>query len=265
MTLTQNLRFVGLLIKMKLSRMMAFRLSFFGAFFADGTLFVIQILTFAVIYGQVDTIGGWGRGQMLIFIGTFAMIDGLNMFIFFFGLGGIATRISDGTLDYYLTKPGNILLRLTFEDVNLGSAPLLLLSGGIIAWGVSALNIHVTPLLLCGYTAMLLLMTLLYYDMELILRTISFFVITAASIGQMEGDMLLLNFKIPGIIYKGFFKVLFCFVLPYGIMATIPTQVLSRSYTLPGVLTGIVIVIVFTAFALWFWRFGLRNYKSASS
>jgi len=265
MTLQQNLRFLGLLIKMKLSRMMAFRLGFFGAFFADGTLFVVQLLTFAVIYSQVDSIGDWGRGQMLIFIGTFSMINGLNMFIYFFGVSGISWKIREGALDHYVTKPGNTLLRLTFEEVNLGSAPLLLLSGGIIAWGVSVQNIQVTPMLLFGYSGMVLLMTLLYYDMELILRTITFFVISATPIDQLEGDMIMLNFKVPGVIYKGFFKVLFYYVLPYGIMATIPTQVLSRSYTLSGVLTGIAIVIAFTAFALWFWRFGLRHYKSASS
>ena len=265
MTLLQNLRFLGLLIKMKLSRQMAFRLGFFGAFFADGTLFIVHLLTFAVIYGQVDSIGDWGRGQMLIFIGTFSMINGLNMFLYFFGVSGISWKIREGALDHYITKPGNTLLRLTFEEVNLGSAPLLLLSGGIIAYGVSAQNIHVTPLLVLGYSGMLLLMALLYYDMELILRTITFFVISATSIDQLEGGMLELNFKIPGVIYKGFFKVLFYYVLPYGIMATIPTQVLSRSYSLSGVLTGIATVIIFTAFALWFWRFGLRHYKSASS
>ena len=265
MTLKRNLKFIGLLVKMKLVRTMAFRFSFFGAFFADGTLFVIQLLTFAVIYGQVDTIGDWGRGQMLIFIGTFSMINGLNMVIYFFGVVGIPWKIREGALDLYITKPGNPLLRLTFEEVNLGSAPLLLLSGGIVAWGVSVEGIQVTPPLLLGYCGMTLLMTLLYYDMEIILRTIPFFVISATSIERLEGDMLMLNFKIPGIIYKGFFKILFYFALPYGIMATVPTQVLSNALTLPGLIHALCVTAVFTSFALWFWRFGLKRYKSASS
>jgi len=265
MTIKQNLRFIGMLVKMKLTRMMAFRFSFFGAFFADGMLFMVQLLTFSMIYGQVDSIGGWSRGQMLIFIGTFSMINGLNMVIYFFGVVGMPWKIREGTLDLYITKPGNTLLRLTFEEMNLGSAPLLLLSGGIIAWGVSMEGVQVTLWLALGYSAMVLLMTLLYYDMEIILRTIPFFVISATSIERLEGDMLMLNFKIPGVIYKGFFKILFYFVAPYGIMATIPTQILSRTYTGFGLLTGVGIAVLFTAFALWFWRFGLRHYKSASS
>jgi ABC-2 type transport system permease protein len=265
MTLRRNLRFIRLLVQMKLARMMAFRFSFFGAFFADGTLFATQVLVFSVIYGQVDSIGGWTRGQMLIFIGTFSMLNGINMVVYFFGLSSVSQKIREGTLDLYITKPGNTLLRLSFEAVNLGSAPLLPLSGAIIAWGVSIEGIIVTPALFLAYSGMVLLMDLLYYDMEVILRTITFFVISAPSIERLEGDMLMLNFQVPGVIFKGFFKVLFYYIMPYGIMATVPTELLSGAYTVPGLLWGIAASIIFTAFTLWFWKLGLRHYKSASS
>ncbi|NLO84433.1 MAG: ABC transporter permease [Clostridiales bacterium] len=261
----KNLRFIWLLLKLKISHLMVFRFSFFGAFFADGVLFLVQLLTFSIIYGQVDTIGNWNRGQMLIFIGTFSMINGLNMMIYFFGLLSIPQKIREGGLDLYITKPGNTLLRLTFESINLGSAPLILLSGGIIAYGVSMLHTVVTLPLVLGYAVMVLLMTLLYYDMELILRTLPFFVLSDNAINRLEGEMLDLNFKIPGVLFKGGFKVIFYFVLPYGIMATVPTQLLSGVLTPLGLVHALGVVVVFTAFALWFWKFGLRHYKSASS
>ena len=261
----RNLKFILLLIKLKLSRMMVFRISFFGAFLADGTLFIIQLLTFQFIYGQVDSIGGWGRGQMLIFIGTFSMVNALNMIIYFFGVIEIPRKIREGTLDLYLTKPVNALLRLTFENVNPGSTPLLLLSGGIIAYGVSAANIHVTFPLVLGYAVLTLLMTLLWYDMEVILRTMPFFFIGTAAIDHLEGNLIELNFKVPGIIYRGIFKIIFYFIFPYGIMATIPTQALTKTLTPAGLFQALGVVVFFTVFTFWFWRLGLRHYKSASS
>ncbi|MDR3121274.1 MAG: ABC transporter permease, partial [Clostridiales bacterium] len=215
-------RFLLLLIRLRLSHMMVFRLSFFGAFFADGTLFAVQLLTFGVIYGQIDGIGGWRRGQMLIFIGTFSMINAINMLVYFFGIVDIPRKIREGGLDLYLTKPGSALLRLTFESVNPGSAPLLLLSGLIIAAGAAAEGVRLTAPLALAYTGLVLLMTLLWYDMELILRTIPFFVISATAVDRLEGDMINLNFKIPGVIYEGAWRVLFCYALPYGVMATAP-------------------------------------------
>ncbi len=67
MNLWRNLRFIGMLVQLKLSHMMVFRVSFFGAFLADGMLFIVQLLAFHVIYSQVDTIGDWSRGRHAYF------------------------------------------------------------------------------------------------------------------------------------------------------------------------------------------------------
>ena len=261
----RNLRFIWLLTKLKIMRTMVFRLSFFGAFFADGMLFVIQILTFHFIFGHVDNIGGWGRGEMLIFIGTFSMINGLNMVIYFFGVITIPEKIRTGDLDLYLTKPISPLLRITFENVTLGSAPLLLFSGVIIAYGIAEAGVQLTPGLLAGYIVLVLLMTLLYYNMEVILRTFPFFFIGTGALDNLEGPLIELNFKVPGVIYEGVFKIIFFFILPYGIMATVPTQALTGTLTPLWLVQALGVVAVFTGFTAWFWRFGLRHYKSASS
>lgn len=261
----KNLRFILLLIRFKFTRMMAFRFSFWGAFFADGSLFLIQLLTFETIYSQVDSIGGWDRGQMIIFVGTFSIINALNMLIYFFGVVDIPGKIRRGDLDQYLTKPINPLLRLTFESVNIGSVPLVIMSILIVCYGVSVLGIQVSFALGLGYTAFVLLMTLLWYDMELILRTIPFLVTSANGIMRLEDLMLEFNFKVPGVLYKGVFKFIFYFILPYGIMSTVPTQFITHNIDMISICISILTVIVFTVFALWFWKFGLKNYKSASS
>ena len=263
--MTKNLRFILLLIKYKFAGMMAFRFSFWGAFFADGVLFLIQLLTFETIYSQVDSIGGWGRGQMIIFVGTFSIINALNMLIYFFGVVDIPGKIRRGDLDQYLTKPINPLLRLTFENVNVGSIPLVIMSVLIVCYGVSVSEIQVSFLTGVGYTTLVLLMTLLWYDMELLIRTIPFLVISANGIQQLEEVMIELNFKVPGVLYEGVFKLIFYFILPYGIMSTIPTQFITNSIGGLGLCISVLTVVVFTAFTLWFWRFGLKHYKSAGS
>ena len=261
----RNLRFILLLIKLKISRMMMWKLSFFGASFADGVLFLVQLLTFQVIYSQVDAIGDWNRGQMIIFVGTFSMINALNMLIYFFGVLDIPGKIKRGDLDQYLTKPVDPLLRLTFENVNPGSFPLVILSVLIIVYGVQTAGIDVSFQLCLAYSAFVLLMTLLWYDMEIILRTIPFLVISANGIDHLEGTFMELNFRVPGILFKKVFKVIFYFLLPYGIMSTVPTQLLTGSLSAPGLVQALCVVVFFTFFALWFWKLGLRHYMSASS
>jgi ABC-2 type transport system permease protein len=245
--------------------MMMYRVDFFAAFVNDGFLFLVQLLAFQAIFSQIDSLGGWSRGQMVIFVGTFSMINALNMLIYFFGVVDIPGKIRRGDLDQYLTKPVDPLLRLTFENINVGSIPLVIMSVLIVCYGVSLAGVEVSFSLGLGYAVLVLLMTLLWYDMELILRTIPFLVISTNGIMHLEDQMLELNFKVPGVLYKGIFKILFYFLLPYGIMSTVPTQFLTRSISLSGVILAVFTAAAFTAFALWFWRFGLRHYKSPSS
>lgn len=124
----KNIRVVKELIKLRFHNLMMFRLGFFGPFFVDGSLFVVQLLVFQAIYANVGSIGTWEKGEMMIFIGSFSLINALNMIIFFFGVNSISYKIKNGDIDLYLTKPVSPLLRLTFEQVNPGSIPLLILS-----------------------------------------------------------------------------------------------------------------------------------------
>jgi ABC-2 type transport system permease protein len=137
------------------------------------------------------------------------------------------------------------------------------LSGLIIAYGISVEGVTVTVPLILLYTVLVLLMTLLWYDMEVILRTIPFFVISANGIMELESHLIELNFKVPGVLYKGAWRAVFYFVLPYGIMSTVPTQLISGMLGARALAQALCVAAAFTWFALWFWRFGLRRYKSA--
>ncbi|KNY29426.1 ABC transporter permease [Pseudobacteroides cellulosolvens] len=265
MTLKRQLKIIYMLLKMKLSKNMAFRFSFFGVFFVDGSLFLIQLLMFSAIYSQTETIGGWGKSQMLLFIGTFSLINALNMAIYFFGVLSIPWKIKSGELDLYITKPINPLLHLSFESIDLGSVPLVFASIGIIIYAVSGMDIPLTLLTVIGYTFLVLVMLLLYYDMMVILRTLSFFFIQASSIERLEGEVITLCMKIPGTLFKGAFKLIFYLILPYGIMATVPSEFFAGTLSPLGFVYSVGIAGFFTVFTIVFWKIGLRNYKSTSS
>jgi len=264
-SIKQNWQLIKTLWRMRLSHLMVFRLSFFGATFVDGTLFLVQLLMFQAMYSWVDTIGTFSRGQMFIFVGTFSLINALNMVIYFFGTLGIASKIRDGSLDHYLTKPMSPLLRLTFENLNPGSLPLIVLSAVIIGYGVEVSGVHVNALTVLLYLLMVALMTLLWYDCMVVLRTLPFFFISTSAVDEIEGNLIDGCFRVPGMLFTGVWKVVFWFVLPYGVMATVPTQLLTGVLTLGGAAYAVGLTVVFTAFTMWFWKFGLRHYKSASS
>lgn len=261
----KNFRVIKELVKLRFQNLLLFRLGFFGPFFVDGSLFLIQLLVFEAVYRNVDRIGSWGKGEMIIFIGTFSLINAINMIVYFFGVNGISNKIKDGDIDLYLTKPVSPLLRLTFENVNPGSIPLLLLSICIISYGVKTGNMKPQAGDIAGFIICTALMAVLWYEMEVIIRSLSFFVVSTASITKLEEVGIDLCMKVPGIAMKGFFKLIFYCILPYGIMATFPTMCLigRASITLWAWSAGS--VLLFGLLLAVLWKNGIRRYNSVSS
>ena len=111
---------------------------------------------------------------------------------------------------------------------------------------------------------MVLMMTILYYDMEVLIRCFAFFVFSVNNLVKIEDTAIELCLKIPGIAFYGIYKIIFYCILPYGIIATLPTQMLISALSLKGVLFGMTIVCIFTFLALSFWNYGVHKYESAS-
>lgn len=250
------LRFHGLTV---------FRLDFFSPFFVDGSLFVIQLLTFGTVYAHVDTIGDWGRGEMILYIGTFSLLNAINMTLYFFGVNGIPYKVRSGELDLYLSKPISPLFRLTFENISPGSLPLILMSLCVIGYGLSLLNVRLTPGIVAGYIFWILLMAVLYYEIEVIIRSFSLYVLSMARMEQLEDAGINLCMKLPGIAFHGIYKVIFYLILPYGIMATFPVQSILREMSWQMAAYGTGVTALFSVITAAMWRRGLKHYNSASS
>ncbi len=263
--LKKNLRVLREMLYLRFHGIAVFRMDFFGPFFVDGSLFVIQLLAFGVIYSNIDTIGGWHQGEMILYIGTFSLLNAVNMTLYFFGVNGIPDKVRSGELDLYLTKPVSPLFRLSFENISPGSVPLMIMSICIIAYGAAMSKVQVTALRVLEYLFWLLLMGILYYDMEVIIRSVSLYVVSMARMEQLENAGINLCMKLPGIAFYGVYKFIFYLLLPYGIMATLPVQSMIGDMDYKLAMYGILVVVLFSAGACLMWKKGLKRYNSASS
>lgn len=261
----KNMRVLRELFYLRFHGIAVFRLDFFAPFFVDGSLFLIQLLAFGVVYSNVETIGSWGKGEMILYIGTFSLLNAVNMTIYFFGVIRIPHKIRSGELDLYLSKPVSPLFRLTFENISPGSIPLILMSVCIIAYGASELESELTFARLAACLFWIALMEILYYEMEVMIRSISLYTVSMARMEQLEEAGIDLCMKLPGIAFYGVYKVIFYLLLPYGIMATLPVQSMIGEMTPQTAAYGIGVVSLFSAITCAMWKCGLKHYNSASS
>ena len=261
----KNMRVLREMIVLRFHGLMVFRMDFFSPFFIDGSLFVIQLLAFGAVYSNVDTIGSWGRGEMILYIGTFSLLNAINMTIYFFGVNGIPYKVKSGELDLYLSKPVSPLFRLTFENISPGSIPLILMSICIILYGLNVSAVKVSGAQVMAFLFWILIMAVLYYEVEVIIRSVSLFIVSMARLEQLEEAGLDLCMKLPGIALYGVYKVMFYLILPYGIMATLPVQSTIGEMDLKAAAYGIFVVVLFSVITCTVWKQGLKRYNSASS
>jgi ABC-2 type transport system permease protein len=253
------------LLKLRLSREMIYSFNFFAALFVDGVLFVIQMLAFTTIFSQVDSVNGWSKFHVIIFIGTFTILDGIYMATYFFGVISLGDKIRNGELDIYITKPVNTLFLISFENMNIGSILISILGAIMVGYGALNLGIEITFIKILGYVFLLFIMYLLMYNLMVILRCCAFWFIKADNIYKLENELVNFCFKVPGIMYKGISKIIFYFILPYGLIATIPTEFLTGTMTVNGWIIAIGVCCIFSLLTWFLWKKGLGRYSSASS
>lgn len=263
--LRRSLHLIGAMLKIRLGSRMMYRASFLTAFFVDITVFATQLAVFTTLFLSVDSVNGWSREQMVFFVGTFTIIDGLEMCLFFFGVLSIPDKIRDGKLDLYLAKPANPLLLISFESIDPGAGFIALPGIAMVAWATIRMHVPVTPGRLLGYLFLLALMLVLLYDLLVLLRTVSFWVVQVGALGELENELVNFTFRIPGIVFKGAAKLVFYILLPYSLIATIPTQFFTGLLTGGEWLTTLAVTVVFTVLTQWVWKRGLKRYGSTGS
>ena len=261
----KKLRILWRLLRCRVSRQMMYRASFWTAFFVDLSVFLVQMLTFMVIFGQIESIGGWSMGHMLIFLGTFTMLDGLYMSTYFFGVIGIPEKIRSGALDLYLTKPVNGLFLLSVESIDLGSILLTVPGLIMVAWGVRDLGITLTLGHVLGYALLFSMMFLLMYCMMVVLRVPAFWFVRTNAFTELENALVEFSFRVPGVVFRGAWKVLLYAILPYGLMATLPTQFLTGGMRWELWLVAGGVLAAFWLIMMLLWQSGVKRYGSASS
>lgn len=261
----RHLRLMKMFFSFRLSNQMIYRASFWTAVFVDVSLFLIQLAVFSVLFLNVDSINGWNRYQMVFFVGTFTIIDGLDMFLYFFGVISIPMKIREGKLDIYLTKPVNTLFWLTFENMDIGSVFICIPGIIMVITAAMKLGIRLTLTKILGYILLLLLMMMLLYSLMLIIRSMAFFFIKINALNELEDELIGFSFRIPGVVFRGIAKFILYVLLPYALIATIPTQFFTDSLSGGMWLLVLVVVIAFTLLAQWVWHMGLKHYGSASS
>lgn len=222
------------------------------------------VLFFAFLFylvTGVKSLSGYSVDQTIFFFITFNIIDVMSQFLFR-EVYRFRSYIVSGDFDHILVKPMNPLFRVLFggaDFVDLITIPPLL----YIAYTIGS-KILVSPVALFYYLLLIIsgiLISAAFYIVVLSLAIITFEIDHSVMIFR---DLTKLG-SIPIDVYKEPLRFVLTYIIPVGVMISVPAKVFMGFTSFSGSLASFLVAGVGLYLSLRFWDIALKKYSSASS
>lgn len=243
---------------------MIYRANFAIAVGMDLFFMGVNVVFFAILYANVETIGGWTLHQTLVLVGSVGVVREIAYLTFRQGFLELGDCVRTGRFDAMLTAPIAANAHLAFRHVSLteslGEGLMGLL---LVGYGFVHLE-NATWTSIPFYLVMLVNSLALYYAFSLMINSAVFWLVKSQELNTIVYHFMD-TARYPRDIYRGLGKAFFTFIIPSSLLATVPASILTGKADGALIALSLGITAALLALALNIWNWSLRHYSSASS
>jgi ABC-2 type transport system permease protein len=260
------LRLIGSFARASIQNELAYRANFFISLLHALLNLGTGMLGLVVLFEQVETVRGWDFAGTLALLGVYLTLSALRgLFIgpSLEALVGMDGEVWTGRFDFTLLRPVDVQFLASFRhwrpfalaDLTLA---LLVLGVAIAQLGHTLSGAQIVSFVLALAAGITVLYAILLAFSGLVFWSPGFlFTWVFNGIFQMA--------RYPVGLYPGWLRLVLTWVVPVGVMTTLPAQALSQQLA-PGMLAGgVLFAVLLLVGASTLFRRGLRHYASASS
>jgi ABC-2 type transport system permease protein len=248
------------------------RLAFVGAaqyrldFVLDGAIELLWVATAIVplwvVFGDHGPIAGWSWSRALVVVGFFTTLQAIVEGALNPSLVAFAESVRRGTLDAVLLKPVDAQLWVATSHLQPWRASSAASGLAMIATGAHASSPSIS--------ASSIGLAIALFSSSIVLLSAIWTIAMAASVSifGLEGlsDVLLAildGARWPSSIYRGAVRVALTFVVPLGVLTTVPAQALFGALSAKHAIAAIVEALAFAIVARASFRRAIARYASA--
>lgn len=242
---------------------MEYRVNILLRFVVDALWYVIQVVTFEILFLHVGRVGVLAHAEMRVFLGILFTVDALEMIFFHENLNQISEHVRKGDMDFLLVKPVNSQFMVSLQKISFANVLNLILALSWLGWAVSQMPqvawwqvLELAFLLPCG--------ALIFYAMRFMFCSLAVVFTQSDSFMHVWFQFYKLGMR-PDSIYNGWVRMVLMTLLPVSLIASVP----SRAILDPSEPWLALWVVLMTGLVLWLshrvWNYLLKFYTSASS
>ncbi len=239
-----------------------YRLNFAIAFFSSIANLVGSIFSLFLFYRTGYTFSGWSWNEALVVLGIFTILQGFSATFLVPNLNRIVEQIEQGTLDFVLLKPLSSQFWLSARVISPWGFPDLIVGIILLVYTGTKLGLTLPNYLLSAIPLVCGFITL--YSIWFILGATSIWFVKIYNVTEVLRGLLEAG-KAPIVAYPTAYRFFFTFIVPVAFLTTVPAEVMLGRSQINWILGAGILAIASFIFSIFFWKFALRFYTSASS
>ena len=221
---------------------------------------VFSLMLYFLVSG-IKITGGYTREQMIIFYLIFTFIDTFAQIIFR-EVYRFRPLIVSGDFDMVLAKPINPLFRSLLGGPDFIDVGILVVILIILINITSSLSIQ--PVYLIEFILLFINSIIIVLGFHIFALSLGILTTSVDQFMMLFRDLTSLT-RIPVDFYLQPFQFILMFILPVGIIFTIPAKALFGLLSFPMIAGSFIIGMIFLILSYYFWEYSLKRYSSASS
>lgn len=226
-------------------------------------LLAIALVSVTLVFGQVNSLNGWSKEELFLFVGVFVAVRAVFGFLFSANLLAIENLVNKGELDFLLIKPFSSQVLVSLRRLNFSEIGNVIPAGVIIYYALSKLGWSFNPVGLVVFLICMVSGVACLYSMLFMISTLVMF---AGRFRSMPDIILLFMapLALPVSVYGRSFALILTYILPLAFVVSVPMQTAIRGVNIGLVVYGILAAVVLLWLSHFVWGKALNQYASSN-
>jgi ABC-2 type transport system permease protein len=260
------IRLIGLFARTSFQEEAAYRANFFLNLMYSLLNLVTGVLGVSVLFNQIQTLNGWDFNGTLAILGVYLTAGALRNLVIgpsLDALAGMDGEVWSGRLDFTLIRPVDTQFLASFRKWRLFSLFDMALGLGVLGIATTRISAGLAPERWLEFLIAFIAGGGILYAILLAFTALVFWGPGVLFTWVFNGVFQMARYPLG--LYPGWLRLLLTWVIPVGIITTVPAGAITgeTSNAMLAGMIGLAALLIIAASALF--RYGLRHYKSASS
>lgn len=255
----------GKFVKNCIIKLMMYRANFFMSLAVEVAFLFTKLLYVLVVYNAGMSIKGFSPDNILLYSGTFIIMSGIHVSLFFFNFSKIQEYVKEGSLDMFITKPVSLQFMVTLRNVDIATAiPNIAVGIICVVLGFGKSGITVNAVTLFGFVGFIFTGVIIAYCVTLIPELLCFWTIKGTAVHEISDSLWNLN-SMPMKIYKKWMQSIGTFLFPIFLISNYSFLFVVGKLDKTAIVWGILSPVLCLFLVRLVWKLAIKNYTSASS